>query len=208
MSEYLAPLLIAWGIQWMGVLSPGPGVALILSVAASQGRTAALITCLGIGSASIVLAIATVVGLAALFAEVAAVMAAIKFIGAAYLAWLSYTSFRKAVAPPKFPKAIPFRESGFRAALAGLTMQVTNPKAIFFWLAIAAIGDMSTAPLPILVLFVAGAFVNSVLGHGAWAIALSSSPFLALYRRARRGVEATLGAFFAFAAFKLATSRT
>jgi len=33
LEPYLPQLLLAWSIQWIGVLSPGPGVALILSVA-------------------------------------------------------------------------------------------------------------------------------------------------------------------------------
>jgi len=43
--------------------------------------------------------------------------------------------------------------------------------------------------------------------HGAWAVLLSSRPFHAAYCKARRWVEASLGAFFAFMAFGLATER-
>jgi len=210
MTEYLPALLVAWGIQWMGVLSPGPGVALILGVATTRGRGAALLTCLGIAAGSVVLSVATVVGLAALFADVAGVMFAVKLLGAAYLAWLSYGAFRGSLAPPPPPvaDAAAVRRAAGRSLLAGFTMQVVNTKAIFFWLAIAALGGLADAPWPVLALFVMVAALNSFLGHGAWAVLLSSRPFLALYRQGRRWVEAALGTFFAFAAFKLATSRT
>ena len=81
------------------------------------------------------------------------------------------------------------------------------PKAILFWLAIASLGGIGDAPWHIVALFVLGAFVNSVTGHGAWALLLSAAPVRRAYQAARRGVEATLGAVFAFAAFTLATAR-
>lgn len=210
MSEYLVPLLVAWGIQWMGVLSPGPGVALILGVATSRGRAAALTTCIGIAAGSVVLSVATVVGLAAVFAEIAEVMFVIKLLGAAYLAWLSYGALKKAISPPPPPDVSPdaVRVAARRSFLAGFTMQVVNTKALFFWMAIAATGVLAGAPASILALFVSVAALNSFVGHGAWAVMLSSRPFLALYARGRRWVEAALGCFFAFAAFKIATSRT
>ena len=55
-------------------------------------------------------------------------------------------------------------------------------------------------------LFVLGAFLISFLCHGAWAVALSAAPVRAAYAARRRWVEAALGTFFVFAAWKLATS--
>jgi len=206
-AEWLPNLLLAWSVQLVGVMSPGPGVALILSVATGAGRRAALTTCVGIGVGAMVLAVATVLGLAALFADIAWAMTGVKVVGAAYLTWLAWKSLGKAVHPVDLPAPGPVATHR-RAALAGFTMQITNPKAIFFWLAVAALGNLHGAPLPVLALFVAGAFVNSFSGHGLWALALSSCPFLGVYRRARRWIEGALGIFFAFAAFKLATSRS
>ncbi|MGK7654956.1 hypothetical protein ACSQ76_21965 [Roseovarius sp. B08] len=47
MTEYLPQLALAWSIQFMGVISPGPGIMLILGVAMSQGRLASMITAFG-----------------------------------------------------------------------------------------------------------------------------------------------------------------
>lgn len=203
--EYLPQLLLAWSIQLTGVLSPGPSVALILGIAVGQGRAAALITAFGIGTASILLSLATVLGLAALFAQAAEVMTLVRFIGAAYLLWLAYGAFRKAIAPPEL--RIGAVASG-RLWLSGFLLQLTNPKAILFWLAVAAVGGVGTAPPHIVALFVAGAFVNSAGGHGLWALALSAAPVRRGYQRLRSPIEAALGAVFTFAAFRLATERS
>lgn len=206
-SDWLPNLLVGWGVQWLGVLSPGPGVALILTMATTRGRRAAVTTCLGIATGAVFLAIAGVLGLAALLADIAWAMTVVKLTGAAFLAWLAWKSFGRMMDPGTLP-APGTAPVGKGAALAGLTMQVTNPKAILYWIAAAAVAGLEAAPLPIIALFIAGAFVNSFAGHGMWALALSSRPFLALYEHSRRWIEGVLGVFFAFAAFKLATART
>ena len=207
LSEHLPQLLLAWSIQWMGVLSPGPGVALIMAVATSSGRGSAVMTCVGIASGAVLLSIATILGIAALFSQMADLMMIVRFVGAGYLLYLAYRSFRTAVLlPPLNLKAS--TTSRKRTALAGFFMQISNPKAIFFWLAVAAAGGVGNAPLPIILLFIAGAFVNSFVGHSAYALLLSSTPFRAGYVRARRWIEGTLGVFFTLFAFKLATDRT
>ncbi|MBV2358748.1 LysE family translocator [Thalassococcus sp. CAU 1522] len=207
LAEWLPNLLAGWGIQLLGVLSPGPGVALILTVATTRGRGPAITTCLGIGTGAVCLAFAAIIGLGALVAQLAWAMTAVKLAGAAYLTWLAWKAFGRAVAPPP-PPAAAFRQPATRGvALAGLAMQLTNPKAILYWLAAVAVANFAAAPWPVIALFLLGAFLNSFLGHGAWAVALSSRAFTALYARGRRWIEATLGGFFAFTAFKLATTR-
>ena len=202
--EWLPNLAIAWAVQLTGVLSPGPGVALILGVATRHGRAPALRACIGIACGAVVLSTATVLGLAVIWAEAAFVMTIVKILGAAYLAWLAYGAFKRAASPPPPPSAAPPIAPGRDIAL-GFAMQMSNPKAIAYWIATVALSEIALAPWPILCLFVCTGFLISFTGHGVWAVALSSGPFRSLYTRARRWVEGTLGALFAFAAFKLAT---
>ena len=206
MTEYLPQLLLAWSIQLVGVASPGPGVALILGVATSRGRAASLVTALGIACGAVVLAIVTVLGLAVIFAQIAGLMTLVRLIGAAYLAYLAWTSFRKALHPPALKIGAGGERSIARTALAGFLLQITNPKAIFFWLAVAGAGGVGGAPLPVVAVFVFGAFVNSLCGHGAYALVLSSAPVRRAYGRARGWIESGLGTFFLFASYKLARS--
>ena len=207
MMEYLPQLLLAWSIQLTGVLSPGPGVALILGVATSQGRVSALTTAFGISCGTIVLAVATVIGLTAVFAQAAELITIVRLAGAAYLAWLAYGAFRRAIDPPPLNIHDVTVADFARNWRRGFLLQISNPKAIFFWLAVASVGGVGDAPLWITAIFVVGAFVNSFAGHGLWAVVLSASPVRRTYLSARRPVEAILGGFFAFAAFKLATTR-
>lgn len=208
MTEYLPQLLLAWSIQFMGILSPGPSVALILAVATSRGRLPSVTTAFGVACGSIVLSTATVIGIAAIFAQVAELMTAVRLIGAAYLLWLAWQAVRKAMRPTGFAVAEVAERSLWRTGLAGFLLQISNPKAILFWLAIASVGGVGDAPWPVILLFVAGSFLNSFIGHAAYALLLSSEPVRRGYAHARRWVEMGLGGFFAFAAFNLATTRS
>jgi threonine/homoserine/homoserine lactone efflux protein len=206
-AEWLPHLLAGWGVQLIGVLSPGPGVALILGVATTRGRAASIMTCAGIAAGSGVLALSTILGLGLLLSEVAWAMTAVKIAGAAYMAWLATKAFSRALTPNEAP-VLNTSKAASRSVLAGFLMQITNPKAIVYCLAAIALAGLSSAPWPIIAIFLTGSMCNSFFGHGIWAMALSSRPFLSLYQRARRGVDAVLGAFFALVAFKLATSET
>jgi threonine/homoserine/homoserine lactone efflux protein len=203
-AHYLPQLLLAWSIQWMGVLSPGPSVMLILSVATSQGRAPSLVTASGIACGTIILATATVLGLASLFAQVAELMVAVRLVGAAYLLWLAWKAFRNAVLDKELVLKRAAAGGAWRSALNGFTLQISNPKAIFFWIAVASVGGVGNAPLPVILIFIGGAFVNSFIGHGGYALLLSSGPIRRLYLRFRKWVEGGLGCFFLYAGYRLA----
>ena len=207
MAEYLPQLMLAWSIQLMGVISPGPSVMLILGVATSQGRVPSLVTAFGVACGSIILSTATVLGVAAILAGMADLVVVIRLVGAGYLFWLAYRSFRKAAVGAQFAIPQPRLKSASRAWLSGFLLQVSNPKAIFFWLAVAGVGGVGDAPPSVVALFIAGAFANSFIGHGAYALLLSSGPVRGLYLRFRRWVEGALGCFFLFAGFKLVTAK-
>ena len=53
-----------------------------------------------------------------------------------------------------------------------------------------------------------GNFILSIIIHTLYAVAFSTPIMVTVYSRARRYIQATLGAFFAFAGIKLLASRT
>ncbi|KZY30557.1 threonine transporter [Roseovarius sp. HI0049] len=203
---YLPGFLAAYAILAVGAASPGPAVAMLLGISTVQGRGPALITCCGIATGSMTINLLTMIGIGLLLSQAAWAMNLLRLIGAAYLLWLAWGAFRKALNPPKVSVEAAVAQSAHALFVKGYLLQVTNPKAIAFWLAIAAIGAANGAPLPVIAAFVAGAFAISFAMHAAWALVLSSRPVRAAYAGGRRWIEAGLGSFFTFAAFKLATA--
>lgn len=204
---FLPGFMAAYAIQAVAVASPGPGVALILGFAVAEGRRAAMISALGIAFGTACLAFATTQGLGLLMERVAWLSTLVRIAGVGYLLWLAFKAWLRALEPPKVHIARVERQPLRRVFAAGFLIQVTNPKAIVFWLAIATVGATEGAPLAVVLLFILGAFLLSLAGHGAYAVLLSSSPFRLAYDRARSWVEAAIGGFLAYVAFRLATER-
>lgn len=207
-APYLPGFIAAYAILLVGASSPGPAVALLLGISTNQGRGPALVSCAGIAMGSMTINILTMLGIGLLLSQAAWAMSVLKIIGATYLIWLAYGAFRKALHPPKVQIEKTPRQANARLFAAGYALQVTNPKAIMFWLAIAAVGAVEGAPVPVIAAFVAGAFAISFVMHAAWAVFLSSGPIRAAYAGGRRWIEAALGTFFTFAAYKMATSES
>lgn len=208
LMAHLPLFLAAYAILVVAASSPGPAVAFLLGVATSQGRGPALVATTGIAFGSVTLNLLTLAGVGLLIANAAWAMQVLRLIGAAYLLWLAYNAFRKAVHPPHLAAVTVTPRGATKHFTAGYLLQVTNPKAIVFWLAIAAVGATEGGTPIVIAAFVAGAFAISFACHGAWAVLLSSRPFRHGYQAARRWIEAALGGFFTFAAFKLATSES
>lgn len=116
------------------VLSPGPGVVMTLTNALRHGRNETLGGILGVATGALVVAAISATGLGLLLATSALAFTALKFVGAAYLVYLGIRLWRA----PAFrfeEKATPDVDFGKRF-LEGITLQLTNPKAIFFFLSV------------------------------------------------------------------------
>lgn len=208
LAPYLSGVIAAYAILLVAASSPGPSVAMLIGIATGQGRGPALVATLGIAAGSMTINILTMLGVGLLLSQAAWAMSALRVIGAAYLLYLAWGAFQKALNPPALRPLGTERRSPLRHFVAGYLLQITNPKAIAFWIAIASIGAVEGAGAGVVALFLAGAFAISFTCHGAWAVALSAGPVRAAYAAGRRWIEATLGVFFCFAAFKLAMSET
>ena len=205
-TNYLPGFIAAYAILVVAASSPGPAVALLVGLATERGRAPALIATLGISFGSVTINILTLLGVGILLSQAAWAMTALRVFGACYLLYLAWGAFGKAIRPPQLAPAESASAQPVKIFMTGYLLQVTNPKAIAFWLAIASVGAVENADLSIIALFVTGAFIISYVCHGAWAVALSAPPVRAAYTASRRWVESALGCFFCLAAWKLATS--
>lgn len=205
-APYLSGIFAAYAILLVAASSPGPAVALLIGIATSNGRTPALAATLGISLGSMTINILTMLGVGVVISQAAWAVSVLRVIGAVYLLYLAYGAFRKAVSPPNLEPIKSKTRSHSRHFIVGYLLQVTNPKAISFWIAIASIGAVEGASAFIVVAFIAGAFLISFGCHGAWALALSFNSVRRIYAANRRWIEATLGCLFTFFAYKLATA--
>lgn len=115
------------------VIVPGPAVVYILTRSISQGRTAGLVSAVGVNLGSAVHVLAAVAGLSLILAQSAFAFGVIKWAGVAYLAWIGLRTLRS----PDMDFAEPQEETiALRRVFAqGVLVNVLNPKVAVFFLA-------------------------------------------------------------------------
>ncbi len=206
---YLPGILLAYGVAAVNFLSPGPNILAIMATSMSEGRRQGQALAWGVASGSTFWATLTWGGLMTLIAAYAAVLVAVKIAGGLYLLWLAFNAFRSA-AQAEEPKARTFAgdKSSRAFFLRGVTIQITNPKAALAWIATMSLGLEADAPLWVGLSIVVGTIMISIAGHQFYALAFSTQPIIAAYRRARRWIQAGIGTFFCFASYKVLTSKT
>jgi len=116
------------------VFSPGPGVVMTLTNSLRDGMKETFGGILGISFGAFVVAAISATSLGVVLAASALAFTILKFVGAAYLVYLGIKLWR---APAFQFKERPAHEASFgRRFFEGLTLQMTNPKAIFFFLSV------------------------------------------------------------------------
>lgn len=113
-------------------LSPGPGIFYVAARTLAGGRSAGLASSFGTGLGGLVHVVAGAVGISALVMASAEAFAVLKIVGAAYLLWLGFKTFREAGhIEPDDATGIGTR----RAFRDGIVVEALNPKTAAFFLA-------------------------------------------------------------------------
>ncbi|MDA3624823.1 LysE family translocator [Saccharopolyspora sp. WRP15-2] len=190
-------------------LTPGPNMVYLASRAISQGRRAGLVSLGGVALGFVVYLVAAAAGLSALFVAVPEAFHVVKFLGAAYLAWMAWQILRPGGGSPFEPREL-VPHSAARLFGTGLLTNLLNPKIALLYAALIpqfvdpALGatwwqfiQLGTAQI------VVGVAVNGLVVLTAAALAgyLSHHPRVL---KAQRYASGTLLGFFAV---KMATSR-
>jgi threonine/homoserine/homoserine lactone efflux protein len=112
---------------------PGPAVFYIVGRSIGHGRSAGLVSALGIAVGSLVHTAAAAVGLSALLMSSALAFAAVKYLGAAYLIYLGIQKFRHEEPLELNGEGPSIKLS--RVFAQGIVVNVLNPKAALFFFA-------------------------------------------------------------------------
>ncbi|MEY4907895.1 MAG: hypothetical protein RL260_1613 [Pseudomonadota bacterium] len=123
------------------VLNATPGVDMVFVITRTlqRGMRGGLAAALGVSAGCVVHTLLAAFGLAALLAVSAAAFAAVKWAGAAYLAWMAIGMLRSAWRPaPASPETEPAAQAAaplWPVFRQGLITNVLNPKVALFFLA-------------------------------------------------------------------------
>jgi threonine/homoserine/homoserine lactone efflux protein len=114
------------------LLVPGPAVLYIVAKSVDQGRSAGLVSVLGVHVGSLVHVSAAAVGLTSLLVSSATAFSVVKYAGAAYLIYLGV----RALLSREPGKDVEVRRAPLRTLLRqGAVVNILNPKTALFFLA-------------------------------------------------------------------------
>jgi len=208
-ASYLPQLLAAYIGYVLAVLSPGPAVFAIIGTSMTHGRKAGLTIALGIFAGSFTWACAATLGLAALLQTYAIALEILKIMGGLYLLYLAIKAFRAARQKDELPTVLATGRTLTTKALflRGYAIHITNPKAIFAWLALITLGTPKDAPASVMLVFVGGCMLLGLSAFIGYALVFSTGGAVRIYKNLRRWIEGTMAAFYALAGIRLLTSR-
>lgn len=206
----LAQSLIAFALAG-GLLTVTPGVdtLLVLRIATVDGRRPAAFAALGIGAGCLVWGAAVALGMGALFAAAPRLFDAVRWAGAAYLAWIGLGLLFR----PRATLAIEAERGGTGGTALlwcrrGLVTNLLNPKVGIFYLSFLPQFVPAGHAVAVLTFLFAGLHV--LMGLAWFALLIAGTARLAhvLARPATvRAMDRACGALFVGLGVKLALSR-
>jgi threonine/homoserine/homoserine lactone efflux protein len=206
-------LLLFFGASFVLLVVPGPSVTFIVARSLEHGRTAGLVSVLGVHAGSVVHVAAAAVGVSALLASSASAFAVVKYLGAAYLVYLGLAKLRNA---GRHATPSPARARRSRLFWQGFVVNVLNPKTALFFLAfLPNFVEPARGPVAPQVLVLGMCFIGlGLVSDGAYAFAagtlgdrLRESPAVRRWvDRFSGGIYLGLGALTAFSGHRARSS--
>lgn len=173
---------------------PGPSVLYIVTRGIHQGRPAALVSVLGVTTATLVHTAFAAIGLSAILASSATAFALVKYAGSAYLIYLAIRTWRdrsdERIDSPS--PAVPLR----RVYLEGFIVNLLNPKTALFILALLPqFVDPARGAPGLQILLLGGTLAClGLVSDGAYALASGSIGGWLRRRRSMAAVQRRISA--------------
>lgn len=176
-TPFLPAIILFLGAQTAALISPGPSVFAIMNTSLEKGKASGVSMGLGIGFGSCILAAIAMFGLSAVVLQFPKTVTFIEFSGGAYFLYLGIKTLRGLRTPVHAAVDAHIQSSLIKYWLAGVFIQLSNPKSILVWVGLGTLGLNANAPLWLPAALVFLAFINSMIWHVLYAL-LFSTPWL------------------------------
>jgi len=205
--DYWTDIFVAYGTFVLAALSPGPAVLSTMGAAMSSGRRTGVMVALGVVCGSFTWGLIAAVGLSYVLSTYSNALAIVRIAGCGYLLYLAFKALRSARSAKLLTaKSAGDPSSDWASFLRGYGIHMTNPKGLFAWIAVISLGLKPGAPDWVALAILSGATAFALIYYVALAILFSTDRMVSAYGKARRWIDGSLGVFYLFAAWKLATS--
>ena len=129
----LTTLFLLVALTILVCIVPGPDMLYIISRSTGQGRSAGVVSCLGIATGGLLQTTAVTLGISGFFLVVPIAYDIIKYVGAAYLVYLGirFILNQEEMQTSSYDRKADFRKAFFQGSLTTLL----NPKVALFYVA-------------------------------------------------------------------------
>jgi threonine/homoserine/homoserine lactone efflux protein len=124
------------GVYFLAVATPGPGVAAVIAQGLARGSRGASAFIAGFLVGDLIWLFAVAFGLSELAQSAHAAFMIVRYAGAAYLLYLAYKLWTAAARPLPEIAEEPVAQRPHSLFLGGLTLTMSNPKPMLFFLAL------------------------------------------------------------------------
>lgn len=195
--------LIAFNLTLLAAIaSPGPAMLYFIRTTLASGRMAGLYTVWGLGAMAATWTALAFMGLEAVFTLFPWAFLILKTLGALYLIWIAYQTWRHARAPMGEAPTPPLR-----AFWGGVLVNLSNPKSVLFAGAVIMVIFPQGLAWADKALIVANHLLVELLIGSALVLAFSTKHVSAGYLRAKPIFDRIAASVLGFLGLKLLLSR-
>ncbi|WP_194270625.1 LysE family translocator [Glaciimonas soli] len=177
-------------------VSPGPAVMLVVAYGITAGWKKSVFATLGILTANIIYFLLSATSVGALIAASYTLFTAVKWLGVAYLGYLGLSALFGRPSAITASKLNEKNTSGWKIWLSGMTLQLANPKALIFFIAILPQFVNPTGNVPMqMVWLMLGSVIPEffiLLGYGVLAGKMQNIATQARYARVTDRIAGSL----------------
>lgn len=203
-SEFTGQALLALLSYGLATASPGPSNMAIMHIAMQAGRKPALQFAAGVVLGSLSWGLCAAFGIASLLAAHPTQLARLRVCGGIYLFWLALKALKAACSKTAILLSVgPPVQHGLPLLCKGAAMHLTNPKAIFTWLAISSVALTQQHSTAAALSFIGLCGILACIVFGNYAMLFSTASARLAYAKLRRSLNAGLALMFALAGLKL-----
>ena len=186
------------GVCFVGAMSPGPSLALVLQASVTSSRRAGLLVAVSHGVGIFVWAILTASGMGLLLMEWPEVYSALQVIGCMYLVYLGA---RGLLLSSNSDQTGFENDTPLRPILDGFLIAITNPKIAFFFLALFSQFVRVQADWTEKVIMASTAAIIDALWYGLVAVVFSSGLVTSYLKAKKVIIDRTFGIILIALAF-------
>jgi threonine/homoserine/homoserine lactone efflux protein len=190
-------------------VTPGPDMSLWLSRTINNGRAAGVASMVGTNLGCLVHTLLAAFGVSALLAASPTAFTALKIAGGVYLLWLAFDAIRHG-SSLNVKSEKPAAPNVFGNFLLGLTVNLTNPKVVLFFITFLPQFVDANDPHARAKLLFLGLYFIVINMPGAFAIILGAEHLVGWLKsrpQVLRGIDYTFAGMFAFFAVKVALTQ-